>query len=122
VTFDIDIVLRDTEHARTEQATYPTEPSAWTEEDVRAILTEILAAIARVKDPDTAPPSVALRGFSWIVEPWHPEERGLRSEPARVVIAIEIPTGAAVAGPFDVPHDRLTRLISRVVASPATIH
>ena len=40
-----------------------------------------------------------LRGFSWIVEP----------TTGGVVIAIEIPTGAAVAGPFDIPQQRSMR-------------
>jgi len=34
-----------------------------------------------------------------------------------VVIAIEIPSGAAVAGPFDIPQPALDRLISSVLAS-----
>jgi hypothetical protein len=50
---------------------------------------------------------VTLRGFSWIVEP--------TSE--GVVIAIEIPSGVAVAGPFRIDQSRLDRLISRVLAA-----
>jgi hypothetical protein len=50
-----------------------------------------------------------LRGFSWIVEP---TEGG-------VVIAMEIPTGAAVAGPFDIPQPKLDGLITRVLAAAA---
>jgi hypothetical protein len=59
---------------------------------------------------------VALRGFSWIVEPVD----------GAVVIAIEIPMGAAVAGPFTIDQRRLDGLIRRVIAGAAlpgpTIH
>jgi hypothetical protein len=119
--FDIDVVLRDTEHATTERASHPTDPASWTEEDVRAVLTEILAAIARVRDPAGARPHVALRGFSWIVEPWDAGDGRARKDPDRVVIAVEIPTGAAVAGPFDVSQARLDALITRALASPAAL-
>jgi hypothetical protein len=36
-----------------------------------------------------------------------------------VVIALEIPTGAAVAGPFDIPQARLDSLIANVMAAAA---
>ena len=42
-----------------------------------------------------------------------------------VVIALEIPMGAAVAGPFDVPQSQLDALITRVLAGnrpPQTVH
>jgi hypothetical protein len=60
---------------------------------------------------------VALRGFSWIVEP---------TAENRVVIAIEIPMGAAVAGPFAISQVVLDAAITRVLAGqPApstTVH
>ena len=52
---------------------------------------------------------VASRGFSWIVEPLGEE----------VVIAIEIPMGAAVAGPFAIEQERLDQMIRRVIAAAA---
>ena len=72
-------------------------------------------------DPD-AP--VALRGFSWIVNPF---------EGGGVVVAIEMSLGAAVAGPFDVPESVLSGRIQRVLdadrrergggtAPPTTVH
>src|SRR5207253_2411042 len=64
----------------------------WTEADVEAVLKSMLLAIDRVKNPAGPEAHVALRGFSWIVE----------ASPVGVVIAIEIPMGAAVAGPFDI--------------------
>jgi hypothetical protein len=48
-----------------------------------------------------------MRGFSWIVEP----------ADGGVVIALEIPMGAAVAGPFDIPQARLDALITKVIAA-----
>ena len=85
--FDVEIVLRETNHAVTERIEHGTEPRAWRELDVETVLKQILLAIDRVKNPANAGRHVALRGFSWIVEPMGQE----------VVIAIEIPMGAAVA-------------------------
>lgn len=115
MTFDVEIVLRERNYAVTEPVTHPGEPAEWTERDVEAVLKEILLAIDRVKHPEATDRHVALRGFSWIVEP----------ADGGVVIAIEIPTGAAVAGPFAVPQPELDRLITRVLASggpPPVIH
>jgi len=107
MTYDVEIVLREHNDAVTEHLRHPGEPSAWTERDVESVLKEILLAIDRAKHPDAAERYVALRGFSWIVEP---TDEG-------VVIAIEIPMGAAVAGPFAVEQARLDGLISRVLAA-----
>ena len=68
----------------------------------------MLLAIHPAKNPDASDTPVFLRGFSWIVNPF---------EGGGVVVAIEIQTGAAVAGPFlvdreartgrhDIPRDR----------------
>jgi hypothetical protein len=116
VTFDIEIVLRERNFAVTERVTYAGEPAEWTEMDVEAVLKEMLLSIDRVKHPDARERHVTLRGFSWIVEP---AEGG-------VVIAIEIPAGAAVAGPFAVDQSTLDRLISRVLTAsrpgPTVVH
>jgi hypothetical protein len=107
-TFDIEIVLRERDYAVTQQIAHGgNEPAGWTEQDVESVLKEILLAIDRVKNPAVENRYVALRGFSWIVEP--------TSE--GVVIAIEIPSGAAVAGPFRIDQPRLDRLINRVLAA-----
>ena len=113
MTFEVEIVLRERNFAVTEQLRHAREPKAWTERDVESVLKEILLAIDRVKHPDAAERYVALRGFSWIVEP---TDEG-------VVIAIEIPMGAAVAGPFDIEQARLDTMITRVLASarPQTV-
>ena len=72
-----------------------------------------IAIMRSAKNPAVTERYVTLRGFSWIVEPTD----------AGVVIAIEIPSGAAVAGPFDIEQSALDGMISRVLAagSPRTV-
>jgi len=114
--FDVEIVLRETNHAVTQRIEHGTEPRAWRELDVETVLKQILLAIDRVKHPSGGGRHVALRGFSWIVEPMG----------EAVVIAIEIPMGAAVAGPFAIEPQRLDTMIRRVIAAAAvprpTVH
>src|ERR1051326_1776312 len=105
--FDVEIVLRERNYATTERIEHGKEPQAWGELDVETVLKQILLAIDRVKNPKSRAPHVALRGFSWIVEPVGEQ----------VVIAIEIPMGAAVAGPFAIEQRRLDDLIRRVIAA-----
>jgi hypothetical protein len=109
--FDIEIVLRDRDTAIAEQLEHEGIASDWTEQDVHAVLKSMLLAIDRAKNPGSDTRHVTLRGFSWIVEP---AEGG-------VVIALEIPTGAAVAGPFNISQQRLDSLIKQAItaASPA---
>jgi hypothetical protein len=108
MTFDVEVVLRERDYAQTERVTHPgDDPAAWTDRDVEAILKAILLSIDRVKNPDSAARYVALRGFSWIVEP---AEGG-------VVIAIEIQSGAAIAGPFRIDQASLNAMITRVLAA-----
>jgi hypothetical protein len=110
MVFDIEIVLRDRDHAVAEQILHDgNDARGWTEADVQDVLKAMLLAIDRVKNPASDQRFVALRGFSWIVEP----------AAGGVVIAIEIPTGAAVAGPFDIPQSRLDSLIKNVLAAAA---
>ena len=85
---------------------------------IRSSCVVVLAVVAfAVLSADEDRP-IALRGFSWIVNPF---------ETGGVVIAIEMTLGAAVAGPFDVPEARLTAMIDRVVnpqrtLAPTTVH
>jgi uncharacterized protein YbjT (DUF2867 family) len=107
MTFNVDVVPRGRNEAVTERIVYEGgSPRAWTDEDVAAVLKEILGALDRVVHPESDARPVSLRGLSWIVEP----------SDGQVVIAIEIGEGAAVAGPFDVEQDRLTSMIARVIA------
>ena len=113
MTFDVEIVLRDRDYAVTERLQQPRVAAQWTDDDVAAVLREILLAIDRTKNPKASERYVALRGFSWIVEP----------ADGGVVIAIEIPSGAAVAGPFAIEQRALDGMIGRVLraANPKTV-
>jgi hypothetical protein len=51
---------------------------------------------------------VALRGFSWIVNPF---------EGGGVIVALELSLGAVIAGPFDIPEQDLTTMIERVMSA-----
>ncbi len=104
--FTVEVVLRERDYAVTEEVHHAgNEPDDWTELDVEGVLKSMLLAIDRVKNPGNEPRPVALRGFSWIVEPTD----------GGVVIAMEITSGAAVAGPFAIEQPRLDRMIGRVL-------
>lgn len=115
----VDVWLRGQDFAKTETIEGVLhDPAAWTDEDVRAVLLGMLLAMHRLKHPGEVERPVALRGLSWIVNPY--DEGG-------VVIAIEITMGAAVAGPFNIEQAALEQMIGRVLAEasrPAsgTIH
>ena len=117
----VDIWLRGDNHATTVPlSALERAPGAWTEADVAEVLTSMLRAMDRASNPTSDPHRpVALRGFSWIVNPF---------EAGGVVIALEMSLGAAVAGPFDIGERDLTKLIQRVVDSarmpsgPSTVH
>ena len=104
--YTVEIVLRERDYAVTEEVHHQGNPPAdWTEIDVEGVLKSMLLAIDRAKNPGEDRRDVHLRGFSWIVEPTD----------GGVVIAMEIPSGAAVAGPFDIPQPRLDGMITRVL-------
>src|SRR4029079_7367478 len=121
MTFPIEVVLKGRDFAVTEDVSVSHgEPATWNDTAVRDVLIEILRAIDRVQNPATAAErTVVLHGFSWIVEP---------SGEHHVVIAIEIPMGAAVAGPFAIGQAELDTMIARVIRAerqylaPSTIH
>ena len=106
----LDIWLRG-ENDATTQVISPvqSEPRAWTENDVAAVLAGMLRALERAKFPEATPDRpVALRGFSWIVNPY---------DSGGVVIALELTMGAVVAGPFDIPERELNALIELAMAA-----
>lgn len=117
---DVDIWLRGENVATTRpMASLAREPRAWTDDDVRAVLEGMLGAMYRLKHPASDPGPIALRGLSWIVNPF---------ENGGVLIAIEISMGAAVAGPFAIDQPVLEAMIARVLApavpssSSTTVH
>ena len=118
--FDVEVVLKGSDSAVRETVTVPHgAPSTWDEGAVYDALVEILRAIDRAQNPKAPRDrAVILTGFSWIVEP----------EGENVVLALEIPMGAAVAGPFAMPQARLDALVASVLrmerqkVAPTTIH
>jgi hypothetical protein len=112
MTIKVDVWLRGTDFAQTENIEgVARDPQAWTDGDVRLVLEGMLGTMHRLKHPDDdSSRVVALRGLSWIVNPF---------EDGGVVIAIEIGMGAAIAGPFDIAQPSLEAMITRVMAQPA---
>lgn len=106
--FQVDLLLKGEEHATTDtiDTAIGADPHTWTDEDVGTVIREMLAALDRKKHPNRAPRPVFLRGISWIVD---------ADRSGGAVIALEIPTGAAVAGPFDITQGELDAMISRVM-------
>jgi hypothetical protein len=116
MTFELEVMLRGNTRVYNETLTHDRTPEAWTDTDVLAIVTKMLRVIERLQHPgDTAGRPISLRGLSWIVNPYRDG----------VVIAFEIHSASAVAGPFDVRKDALEALMIRVMrASDAsgTVH
>jgi hypothetical protein len=118
MTVSVDVWLRGDDFATTRSIQgIVREPKSWTDDDVRAVLEGMLEAMHRVKHAGAASQAIALRGLSWIVNPY---------EDGGVVIAIEITMGAAVAGPFDIEKATLEQMIARVLIgrppSAGTVH
>jgi hypothetical protein len=114
VTIPLEIMLRGNDRVFTESIVHPGEPASWSAADLSSILKSILVAIDRVQNPNKAEePEVGLRGLSWIV---HPTPQG-------AVIALEIHTASAVAGPVNLPLPRLEELVGGAVraARPADV-
>jgi len=115
----VDIWLRGSDVAATATIDEVTRaPEVWTDHDVRLVLEGMLRAMHRLKHPSGTASPVALRGLSWIVNPY---------EDGGVVIAIEIGLGAAIAGPFDIDKAVLEAMITRVLrqptpTAPPTVH
>jgi hypothetical protein len=112
---EVDVWVRGTEHAATHViSAVPTPAGEWSDADVHCLLTEMLRALERERNPGGEPPPVSLRGFSWIVNPY--EEGG-------VLVHLEMQMGTASAGPFQIDAERLTTMIRRAVqqtgASPS---
>jgi hypothetical protein len=109
---DVDIWLRGENVATTRPlAGIVPDAAVWTDGDVRAVLEGMLDAMYRLKHPTQDPGPIALRGLSWIVNPY---------DHGGVLIAIEISMGAAVCGPFAIEKAALETMIARVLAPPRT--
>ena len=106
----LDIWLRGDNHATSHVISVVShEPRRWTDDDVTAVLVGMLRALEQAKNPEADENRpIAMRGFSWIVNPF---------EGGGVVIALELSLGAVVAGPFDVAESDLSTMIQRVMAA-----
>ena len=106
----LDIWLRGDNHA-TSHVISPVsrEPRGWTDDDVTAVLAGMLRALERARSPEADETRrIAMRGFSWIVNPF---------DGGGVVIALELSLGAVIAGPFDIAERDLSTMIERVIAA-----
>src|SRR5262245_25048376 len=106
----LDIWLRGDNHA-TSHVISPVsrEPRGWTGDDVTGVLAGGVRAIERGKGAEAeATRPIAMRGFSWIVNPF---------DDGGVVIALELSLGAVIAGPFDIAERDLNAMIERVIAA-----
>jgi len=106
----LDIWLRGENHATSHVISVASrEPRRWNDDDVTAVLVGMLRALEQAKNPEADETRrVAMRGFSWIVNPY---------EGGGVVIALVSSLGAVVAGPFDIAERDLSTMIQRVMAA-----
>ena len=116
MTFTVEVLLKGEQDVVSESLEHDVSTDTWTDEDVRAVLHLTLGQLDRAQNPGEQQRPTQLRGFSWIVTPL---QKG-------VAIAIEVASGAIVAGPFDVDRDWLTQSITRVMAedreTPEVLH
>jgi len=113
MTYQVEIMLRGNEQVYTETVHHigTAEPSAWTVDDASTVLRSTLKAIDRVLNPGRDDePATTFRGINWIVSPY---QEG-------VVLALEIHSASAVAGPFALPQARLEALLNEAVKAPST--
>jgi hypothetical protein len=109
---EVDVWVRGTLHAQTRRiSALSSDAHLWEDGDVRLLLSEMLRALEREKNPGGEPPIVTLRGFSWIVSPY---------ETGGVVVHLEMQMGTASAGPLAIDSERLTEIIERVLTKPDT--
>ena len=106
---DVDVWVRGQQDAITRKIEgVPEDASEWTDDDVKALLEQMLLALERAKNPGGDAPPISLRGFSWIVSP----------DPNGVLIHLEMQMGTVSAGPFEIDETRLTEMIARVMGGP----
>ena len=109
---EVDVWVRGTRTAETRTiSSPPASPDQWDDDDVRTLLSEMLLALERQKNPGGEPPPVTLRGFSWIVS---------ACDSGGVLVHLEMQMGTASAGPLAIDETRLTAMLTRVMASSHT--
>ena len=113
MTYQVEIMLRGNEAVFTETVHHigREDPAAWTVEDASTVMHSTLKAIDRVLNPGRDDePTTTFHGINWIVTP----------SQVGVVLALEIHSASAVAGPFALPAARLESLLNEAVKSPTS--
>ena len=113
---EVDVWVRGSLQAHTYQIrSLPDDPEEWDESDVRTLLSEMLRALEREKNPGGETPPVFMRGFNWIVSPY---------EKGGVLVHLEMQMGTASAGPIVIDERRLNDLMADVMAPspPSVVH
>ncbi len=111
----VEAIPRHSHRLITEVIQHDGDPVGWTADDVGSVLREMLRVLDRASNPEAdAERPVVLRGINWIV---HPAADG-------VVLALEVSSGQAVAGPFEIDGARLTALVTEAMteAPASTVH
>ena len=110
MTYDVEIMLRGQEAVFTETLHHIGNPlDDWTVEDASTMMHSALKAIDRALNPGRPDePTTTMRGLNWIVTPFED----------KAVVAIEIHSASAVAGPFRIDCGRLESLLTEAVKSP----
>ena len=111
MTYQVEIMLRGNERVYTETVHHigGGDPAGWTVDDAGTVLHSTLKAIDRVMNPGRDDePATTFRGINWIVTPY---DEG-------VVLALEIHSASAVAGPFRLSQARFEELLNEAVKVP----
>jgi hypothetical protein len=112
MSVEVDVWVRGTLHAETYRIdSLPADATQWQDDDVRRLLSEMLLALEREKNPNGERPTVSLRGFSWIVSPY---------ESGGVLVHLEMTLSTASAGPLNIDEARLTEMLTRVMNPPSS--
>lgn len=112
MTYDVEIMLRGNDTVFTERVHHiGNGPDDWTVEDASTMMHSVLKAIDRILNPErTDEPTTTMRGVNWIVSPHE----------GQAVVAVEIHSASAVAGPFGIEPGRLESLLTDAVKTPIT--
>ncbi len=115
MTYQVEIMLRGNETVYTETVHHigGNDPAAWTADDANTVMHSTLIAIDRVLNPgrNDEPAATTFRGVNWIVSSY---------DKGGVVLALEIHSASAVAGPFSLPQARLEALLNEAAQSSSS--
>lgn len=112
MTYDVEIMLRGNDTVFGEVVHHiGNEVADWTVDDASTMMHTVLKAIDRAINPGRADePVTTMRGVNWIVS----------TVDGAAVVALEIHSASAVAGPFRIDPERLDTLLTDAVKTPMT--